>query len=116
MECCFREDRVEERDPGADFPKDDPTFDPDNLKYSCIRYVPAAITNAMGPSWTDPRTGEIINASVIIFNDVVKLANQWRFLQTSQVDPSVRTKKCRIIFWKNPLNISWLTRWGIPLG
>ena len=76
-----------------DFPKDDPTFDPDNLKYSCIRYVPAAITNAMGPSWTDPRTGEIINASVIIFNDVVKLANQWRFLQTSQVDPSVRTKK-----------------------
>ena len=76
-----------------EFPKDDPEFDADNLKYSCIRYVPAAITNAMGPSWTDPRTGEIINASVIIFNDVVKLANQWRFLQTSQVDPSVRTKK-----------------------
>ena len=76
-----------------DFPKDDPNFDPDNLKYSCIRYVPAAISNAMGPSWTDPRTGEIINASVIVFNDVVKLANQWRFLQTSQVDPSVRTKK-----------------------
>ncbi|MFO3725732.1 MULTISPECIES: zinc-dependent metalloprotease [Butyricimonas] len=76
-----------------DFPKDDPNFDPDNLKYSCIRYVPAAISNAMGPSWTDPRTGEIINASVIIFNDVAKLVNQWRFLQTSQVDESVRGKK-----------------------
>ena len=38
-----------------DFPKDDPEFDPDNLKYSCIRYVPAAVANAMGPSWVDPR-------------------------------------------------------------
>ena len=34
-----------------DFPKDNPDFDPDNLKYSCIRYVPAAVANAMGPSW-----------------------------------------------------------------
>lgn len=39
-----------------DFPADDPKFDPDNLKYSCIRYVPSAVANAMGPSWVDPRT------------------------------------------------------------
>ena len=45
-----------------DFPKDDPDFDPDNLKYSCIRYVPNSTANAMGPSWTDPRSGEIINS------------------------------------------------------
>lgn len=77
----------------VDFPADDPDFDPDNLKYSCIRYVPAAVTNAMGPSWTDPRTGEIINASVIIYNDVTKLINRWRFLLTSQIDESVRAKK-----------------------
>lgn len=75
-----------------DFPENDPEFDPDNLKYSCIRYVPAAISNAMGPSWIDPRTGEIINASVIIFNDALKLAAQWRFIQTAQVDPRVRMK------------------------
>ena len=42
-----------------EFPKDDPEFDPDNLKYSCIRYAPVAIENAMGPSWVDPRSGEI---------------------------------------------------------
>ncbi len=76
-----------------DFPKDDPDFDPDNLKYSCIRYVPSAVSNAMGPSWVDPRSGEIINASVIVFNDVVKLLNQWRFIQTAQVDPRVRDFK-----------------------
>ena len=76
-----------------DFPKDDPEFDPDNLKYSCIRYVPAAVANAMGPSWVDPRSGEIINASVLMYNDVVKLAANWRFVQTAQVDERVRGKE-----------------------
>ena len=47
----------------------------------------------MGPSWVDPRTGEIVNASVLVYNDVVKLINNWRFVQTAQIDPRVRTKK-----------------------
>lgn len=74
-----------------DFPLDDSAFDPDNLKYSCVRYCPAGIENAMGPSWVDPVTGEIVNASVIIYNDVVRLAADWRFVQTAQVDDSVRS-------------------------
>ena len=73
-----------------DFPKNDPEFDPDNLKYSCVRYVPTSVSNAMGPSWVDPSTGEIINASVIVYNDVAKLINNWRFCQTAQVDERVR--------------------------
>ena len=76
-----------------DFPTDDPTFDPDNLKYSCVRYLPSPDANAMGPSWVDPTTGEIINASVLVYNDIIKLINNWRFVQTAQVDPRVRTKK-----------------------
>ena len=76
-----------------DFPTADSTFDPDNLKYSCIRYVPSGVANAMGPSWVDPTTGEIVNASVIIYNDIVKLVTQWRFIQTAQVDEAVRAKE-----------------------
>ena len=76
-----------------DFPVADSTFDPDNLKYSCIRYVPSGVANAMGPSWVDPSTGEIVNASVIIYNDIVKLVSQWRFIQTAQVDEAVRAKE-----------------------
>ena len=76
----------------ADFPKNDPDFDPDNLKYSCVRYVPSAVANAMGPSWVDPRTGEILNASVLVYNDVIKMLTQWRFVQTAQIDPRVRAK------------------------
>ena len=49
--------------------------------------------NAMGPSWVDPSTGEIINASVLVYHDVVKLLNQWRFVQTAQVDERARSKK-----------------------
>lgn len=78
-----------------DFPTadEDPEFDPDNLKYSCLRYVPDATMNARGPSWTDPVTGEILNASVLVYNDVIKLINNWRFVQTSQVDGKVRAVK-----------------------
>lgn len=78
-----------------DFPaaEEDPEFDPDNLKYSCLRYVPDATMNARGPSWVDPVTGEILNASVLVYNDVIRLINNWRFVQTSQVDESVRAVK-----------------------
>lgn len=73
-----------------DFPLNDPSFDPDNLKYSCVRYAPISIQNAMGPSWMDPRTGEIITASVYIYHDVIKLLGDWLFVQTAQADPGVR--------------------------
>ena len=73
-----------------DFPTNDPNFDPDDFKYSCIRYLPTDVENAMGPSWTDPRTGEIINATVLVYNDVVNTIDDWRFVQTSQIDPRAR--------------------------
>ncbi len=72
------------------FPEDDPEFDPDNIRYNCIRYAPVSVQNAMGPSWTDPRSGEIINASVWVCHDVIKLLSVWMFVQTAQADPSVR--------------------------
>lgn len=72
------------------YPEDDPEFDPDNIKYSCLRYAPAPIANAMGPSWVDPRSGEILNASVYVFHDVVKMLNRMIFVQTSQADERVR--------------------------
>ena len=72
------------------FPEDDPDFDPENIRYNCIRYSPISVQNAMGPSWTDPRSGEIINASVWVFHDVIKLLGVWMFVQTAQADPDVR--------------------------
>ncbi|MDR0511181.1 MAG: zinc-dependent metalloprotease [Rikenellaceae bacterium] len=78
-----------------DFPtkEEDPEFDPDNLKYSCIRYMPSPTANAMGPSWVDPTTGEIVTASVIVYGNIIQLINNWRFVQTAQLDERVRAKK-----------------------
>jgi hypothetical protein len=76
----------------VEFPLDDPEFDPDNVKYSCVRYAPIGIQNAMGPSWVDPRSGEIINASVYIYHDMIKLLNNWMFVQISPANPRIRNK------------------------
>ena len=78
-----------------DFPQDDPAFDPENIKYSCIRYAPSSVANAMGPSWIDPRSGEIINASVTVYHNIVQLVQYWRFLQTAPTDKEVRDVKLR---------------------
>ncbi len=76
----------------VDFPTDDPEFDPDNIKYSCVRYAPIGVQNAMGPSWVDPRSGEIINASVYVYHDIIKLLNNWMFVQISPADKRIRSK------------------------
>lgn len=76
-----------------DFPSDDPEFDPDNLKYSCIRYLPSKEENATGPSWIDPESGEIINASILVHNNIDQLLHKWRFVQTAAVDASVRADR-----------------------
>lgn len=99
-----------------DFPQHDPEFDPDNLKYSCVRYIPTAMKNSMGPSWVDPTTGEIINASVLIWNDVLKLINNWRFVQTAQIDESVRCKKMPDVILRESLAYVAAHEFGHCLG
>ena len=77
-----------------DYPTDDPEFDPDNLKYNTIRYVPTGVLTMMKDArWVDPRTGEIRNASLFLYHDLLKWNNIQRFVQTAQVDPDARHVK-----------------------
>lgn len=73
-----------------EFPANDSTFYIGNINYSCVYYAPSPNTNSVGPSWVDPRTGEILNASIYLYHDIIKLLQDWRFLQTAQIDPRVR--------------------------
>ena len=73
-----------------DYPKNDSLFDPDDMRYSCFRYVATNTANAMGPSYVDPRTGEILSANVIWYHNIVSLLHNWRFVQTGAVDSRVR--------------------------
>lgn len=71
-------------------PQDSTGFDPDDIRYNCIRYVATDIANAMGPSWIDPRSGEILVADVMWYHNVVSLVHDWRFAQTAAVDERAR--------------------------
>lgn len=73
-----------------DYPKADSTFDPDDIRYSCVRYITTPIANAVGPSWTDPRSGEIIQGSVYFFHDLTKINYDWLFSQTAAINPEAR--------------------------
>ena len=69
---------------------EDPNFDPEDARYSVIRWVAEPVQNAMGPSVHDPRSGEVISAHVIFWHDMVKTAQQWYFIQCSAVDAKAR--------------------------
>ncbi len=71
-------------------PRQDPTWDPEDARYSVIRWVAEPVANAMGPNVHDPRSGEIISAHIIFWHDVVKLAQAWYFVQCSAQDPRAR--------------------------
>lgn len=69
----------------------DPNWDPEDARHSVIRWVADPFQNAMGPHVHDPRSGEIISAHIIFWHDVIKLAQEWYFVQCSATDP--RAKK-----------------------
>ncbi|MCE9563009.1 MAG: zinc-dependent metalloprotease [Planctomycetes bacterium] len=69
---------------------EDPNFDPEDARYSVIRWVAEPVANAMGPHVHDPRSGEIISAHIIFWHDVVKLAQMWYFVQCSATDARAR--------------------------
>jgi hypothetical protein len=69
---------------------EDPNWDPEDARYSVIRWVAEPVANAMGPHVHDPRSGEIISAHIIFWHDVVKLAQLWYFVQCSAVDERAR--------------------------
>lgn len=66
--------------------KEDPEFDPEDIRYTVIRWLPSGVENAYGPHISDPRTGEILNGSPKIFHNVLKLASDWYFAQASPND------------------------------
>lgn len=71
--------------------EEDPNWSPQDLRYSVIRWLPSTTENSVGPSITDPRTGEILNADVEIFHNVMNLARDWYFIQAGPLDPRANT-------------------------
>jgi hypothetical protein len=68
----------------------DPSWDPEDARHSVIRWVADPTQNAMGPHVHDPRSGEVISAHIIFWHGIVKLAQEWYFVQCSAQDPRAR--------------------------
>ncbi len=62
--------------------KEDPTWDPEDARYSAIRWAPGQ--NAMGWGLADPRSGEVISSHATFWHSVL---NQLENLYFSQVAP-----------------------------
>ena len=69
---------------------EDPNWDPEDARYSCIRYLPSTIENASGPHVSDPRTGEILESDIQYYHNVMNLQRDWYFLQVGPLDPRAR--------------------------
>ena len=71
-------------------PDDDPDFDIDDVRYSVITYAASQQANAMGPSVVDPRSGEILEADVVWWHNVMTLLHSWMQVQIAPIDPRAR--------------------------
>ncbi|MHC5202935.1 zinc-dependent metalloprotease [Myroides sp. LJL119] len=73
--------------------KEDKDFDIDDVRYSVITYAASPKSNAMGPSVMDPRSGEIIEADIIWWHNVMTSVHAWMRVQTGPIDPKARANK-----------------------
>ena len=67
--------------------QEDPNWSPEDIRHSVIRWLPSTVENASGPHISDPRTGEILNADIQFYNNVMNLARDWYFVQVGPLDP-----------------------------
>ena len=99
-----------------DFPKNDKQFDPDNLEYSCIRYIPNSQETVAASHWTDPRTGEIFSGNLTVYNNVEALLHKQRFIGTAAVDPQVRSSRLPQALFEESLSQLVTQEMGSVLG
>jgi hypothetical protein len=75
-----------------EYPLNDPDFNPEDIRFSCIRYIAIPKANSMGPRWIDPRSGEVIGGDVLWWHNVTELLRDWRFVQCSAAEPEARKR------------------------
>ena len=71
--------------------EEDPDFSPEDIRYSTVRYVASTTRNAMGPSVSDPRTGEIIESDIVWYHNHLRSYRNRYLLETGAANTSART-------------------------
>lgn len=65
-------------------------IDADDVNYSVVTYAASEKKNAMGPSILDPRSGEILEADIMWWHNVLSMVREWITVQTGAVCPAAR--------------------------
>ncbi len=76
------------RDPPT--PEEDPNWDPEDVRFSVVRWAASLTRNAQGPSTSDPRTGEIIESDIIWYHNHMRSYRNWMMVQTGAANPDAR--------------------------
>lgn len=71
--------------------EEDPNFSPEDVRYSTVRYVASTTRNAVGPSVSDPRTGEILESDIIWYHNHLRSYRNRYLLETAAANPKART-------------------------
>jgi hypothetical protein len=74
----------------APTPEEDPSWSPEDARFSVIRYFASDIQNAYGPHVSDPRSGEILESDIGWYHNVMNLLRNWFFIQTAAINPDAR--------------------------
>lgn len=75
----------------VEFPKDDPDFNACSIEHSVIRYAPTSLAMAQSSMHADIRSGEIINASILLHNGLGIRFNDGYKYGTLGLDPVARS-------------------------
>jgi hypothetical protein len=72
-------------------PEEDPEWDPEDIRYSVVRWAASLVRNAVGPSTSDPRTGEIIESDITWYHNHMRSYRNRLMIETAASNPAART-------------------------
>ncbi len=72
-------------------PVEDPEWDPEDIRYSVVRWAASTTRNAVGPSTSDPRSGEIIESDITWYHNHMRSYRNRLMIETGAANPDVRT-------------------------
>jgi len=72
-------------------PEQDPEWAAEDARYSVVRWAASMVRNAMGPSVSDPRTGEIIESDIVWFHNHLRSYRNRLMLETGASNPAAQS-------------------------
>ena len=72
-------------------PEEDSDWDPEDVRYSTVRWTASTTRNAVGPSVSDPRTGEIIESDIVWYHNHMRSYRNRLMLETGAANPLARS-------------------------